>query len=248
MIHYHGLPITPADVCSSVLAGGHAFLSYANPEQATIAIDVCQSFAIDNGAFVAWRSGNAVDDWSGYYEFARGMLRIPNCDFAVIPDVIGGTDEQNDALAAEWPLPQWFGAPVWHLNASLDRLERLINAGWPRICIGSAGEYARIGNQRWWQRMDKVMSVACDDAGRPRVRLHGLRMLDPEIYSRLPFASADSTNIGRNIGIDCHWRGTYTPATKLSRAQVLRTRIESANSPATWTQDIPAQKDLLCSL
>jgi hypothetical protein len=43
------------------------------------------------------------------------------------------------------------------------------------------------------------------------VRLHGLRMLNPEVFSRLPFASADSTNIGRNIGIDQAWRGT-TPA------------------------------------
>lgn len=248
MIHYHGLPITPADVASSVLAGAHGFVSFAHPEQLMIAIDVCQSFAIDNGAYVSWRSGTPVTDWSAYYAWAGECMRVPSCDFAVVPDVIGGTDEQNDALAAEWPLPQWFGAPVWHLNASLARLARLIDAGWPRICIGSAGEFTRIGSSRWWQRMAEAMAVVCDEQGRPRVRLHGLRMLDPEVYSRLPFASADSTNIGRNIGIDQHWRGTYTPATKTSRAQVLRTRIESQNAPPVWRLDIPAQKDLLCSL
>jgi hypothetical protein len=59
-------------------------------------------------------------------------------------------------------------------------------------------------------------------------------MLDPEIFSRLPFASADSTNIGRNIGIDSAWRGTYTPPTKEARATLIRQRIEATNAPAVW--------------
>ena len=56
MIHYHGLPITPASAAAKVLSGRHAFVSYLNPQQLEIAIEVCQSFAVDNGAFSAWKN------------------------------------------------------------------------------------------------------------------------------------------------------------------------------------------------
>ncbi|MHC5537412.1 hypothetical protein ACYOEI_04160 [Singulisphaera rosea] len=59
-------------------------------------------------------------------------------------------------------------------------------------------------------------------------------MLDPKIFSRFPFASADSTNIARNIGIDGKWRGTYTPPNMECRAQVMRERIESHQAAARW--------------
>jgi hypothetical protein len=59
-------------------------------------------------------------------------------------------------------------------------------------------------------------------------------MLDPRIFSKFPFASADSTNIGRNIGIDQAWTGPYAPPTKESRVQLMRARIESINAPAAY--------------
>jgi len=233
VIHYHGLPITPATAALSAIGGRHAFVSYAHSSQLTLAIEACQSFAIDNGAFSAWRAGNPITNWSGYYAWATECMMIPSCDFAVIPDVIDGDEAANDALLAEWPLPRWFGAPVWHMHESMDRLLRLATE-WPRICLGSSGDFAVIGNSSWWGRMAEAMAVLCDGEGRPKVRMHGLRMLDPEIFSRLPFASADSTNIGRNIGIDSAWRGTYTPPTKEARAMLIRQRIEATNAPAVW--------------
>lgn len=233
MIHYHGLPITPDTACEVAIRAGHAFVSYAYPRQMGLAVAACQSFAVDNGAFSAWRSGQPITDWSGYYEFAASAKRQPSCDFAVIPDVIDGTVMDNDALLAEWPLPSWFGAPVWHLHEPLDRLERLAS-DWPRVCLGSSGEFAEIGTVRWWRRMEQAMRVVCDDAGQPRCRLHGLRMLDPAVFSRFPFTSADSVNIGRNIGIDQAWRGPYAPPTKESRTQLMRARVEAVNAPAAY--------------
>lgn len=238
MIHYHGLPITPATTAVSAIGGGHAFVSYAHADQLSVAVETCQSFAIDNGAFSAWRKGEPVRDWAGFYEWAAECKRAPHCDFAVIPDVIDGSEADNDALLSEWPLPRWFGAPVWHMHESLDRLERLAS-GWPRICIGSSGEFATVGSAAWWGQIARAMRVVCDDEGAPMVRLHGLRMLNPEIFSRLPFASADSTNIGRNIGIDQTWRGNYMPPTKEARALVMRQRIESHNAPARWSFCVP---------
>lgn len=238
MIHYHGLPITPATAAVRAVDAGHAFISKAHSDQLSVAVEVCQSFAIDNGAFGAWKRGEPVRDWSAFYEWAAECKRIPACDFAVVPDVIDGTEADNDALLAEWPLPKWFGAPVWHMHESLDRLERLASA-WPRVCIGSSVEFATIGTAAWWAQIAKAMRVVCNDDGQPLVRLHGLRMLNPEIFTRLPFASADSTNIGRNIGIDQAWRGNYMPPTKEARATVMRSRIESQNAPARWGFIVP---------
>jgi hypothetical protein len=240
LIHYHGLPINPGTAAVYAINAGHAFVSFAHASQLPLAVEVAQSFAIDNGAFSAWRAGEPVTDWSGYYEWSADVLRHPHCDFAVIPDVIDGSDTENDDLLAEWPHGHR-GAPVWHMNSSLARLERLA-ADWPRICLGSAGEYATVGDARWWQRMAEVMDVICDADGFPLTKLHGLRMLNPEVFGRLPLASADSTNIGRNVGIDQAWRGTYSPPTKESRAAVMRSRIESVNAPARWVPQ-PVQEE-----
>jgi hypothetical protein len=133
---------------------------------------------------------------------------VPACDFAVVPDVIDGTEADNDALLTEWPLGRFFGAPVWHMHETLERLERMAS-DWPRLCIGSSG-----GLRHSWEALHGGTESPAGHGrglrrpGRPGVRLHGLRMLNPEVFSRLPFASADSTNIGRNIGIDQAWRGT----------------------------------------
>lgn len=156
----------------------------------------------------------------------------------MIPNVIDGDEKANDALLEEWPLPRWFGAPVWHMHESLERLERLAS-GWPRVCIGSSGDFSQPGSAAWWVQMGKAMRVVCDDDGRPMCKLHGLRMLDPAIFGHLPLSSADSTNIGRNIGIDQAWRGTYSPPTKEARAAVMRSCIKSRNSPPRWTYNIP---------
>jgi hypothetical protein len=247
MIHYHGLPITPATAAIKAVEAGHAFVSFAHPDQLGIAAEVCQSFAIDNGAFSAWRSGNPITDWSGFYDWATNCKLIPSCDFAVIPDVIDGTEADNDALLAEFPLPVWFGAPVWHLHESYNRLQKLA-ADYPRVCFGSSGQYANIGTTEWWVRMSGAMRSICDKEGRPLTKIHGLRMLNPAVFTKFPFASADSTNIGRNVGIDKSWKGNYMPPTKEARAMVMRSRIEAHNSPTTWSFNVPENNQgiLLC--
>lgn len=175
-----------------------------------------------------------------FYEWVAELHRYPAFDFAVIPDVIDGDEDANDALLNEWPWKQsapHIGAPVWHLHESLERLNKLVSK-WPRICLGSSGKYANIGTVEWWSRMAEAMNVICDKHGRPCAKIHGLRMLNPNVYTKFPFASADSTNIGQNIGIDSAWRGTYTPPTKEARAAIMRERIESNQSPQFWNKKI----------
>lgn len=244
MIHYHGLPITPATVAARAISGGHAFVSFRHPEQVALALDVAQSFAVDNGAFSAWKAGAPVTDWEPYYEWVAELHRYPSFDFAVIPDVIDGDEAANDALVDAWPWKKrapHIGAPVWHLHESLDRLF-LLAMDWPRVCIGSSGEFSQVGTPAWWARMAEAMDVLCDKHGRPVCKVHGLRMLNPKVFTRFPFASADSTNIAQNVGIDSKWKGTYTPPTKEARAQVMRERIE-AHQAATFWQRAPAPAD-----
>ena len=78
------------------------------------------------------------------------------------------------------------------------------------------------------------MNAITGSDGLPLTKLHGLRMLNPKIFTRLPLSSADSTNIARNIGIDSAWRGTYLPPSKDVRALVMRERIESSHSARYW--------------
>lgn len=233
MIHYHGLPITPAMSAAKVLAGRHAFVSFAHPEQLPIAVEVCQSFALDNGAFSAWMGGSPITDWTPFYEWASDVLRNPHCDFAVVPDVIDGDESANDALAYACPLMIHQSCVVWHMHESIERLRRLANT-WTRVAIGSSGEYSVVGSPRWWTRINEALNAICVD-GYPICKLHGLRMLNPDVFTRLPFASADSTSVGRNIGIDSAWKGTFMPPDKDWRAVTLAARIEAHNAPSTWT-------------
>lgn len=243
MIHYHGLPVTPATAAARLLSGRHGFVSFMHSDQLDVAMDCCQSFAVDNGAFTAWRAGRPVTDWSGYYAWVESLKSHPGFDFAVIPDVIDGDEVANDNLIRQWPHERQFSAPVWHMHESIERLFDIAHH-WDRVCIGSSGVFARIGTPQWWARMADAMNAICDPCGRPPCRLHGLRMLDPSVFSKFPFASADSTNVGRNIGIDSAWRGTYQPPTKEWRADLLAARIEQHNSSGAWVRQ-PIQEALI---
>lgn len=240
MIHYHGGPITPDTCALKAWRGRHAFISFENPGQLGLASEVCQSFAFDNGAFTAWKKAgrNNKTDWQDYYDFLSRWKNHPACDFAIIPDVIDGGGSKNDDLLADWPFSKSFGVPVWHMNESDERFIRLCNE-WPRVAIGSCGEYDVKSPAKATARLKDVIRHVLDEHGQPVTRLHGLRMLNPKIFSKLPLASADSTNVARNIGIDSKWRGPYAPQSKETRAALLVERIESYNAPGSmeWDED-----------
>ncbi|WP_132928035.1 hypothetical protein [Sodalis ligni] len=230
MIHYHGGPITPDTCAIKAWRARHAFISFVNAGQLGLAAEICQSFAIDNGAFSAWkRAGKNKIEWADYYAFVERWKNHPGFDFAIIPDVIDGGAVENDALLEEWPHGKFFGVPVWHMNESDDRFIRLCHE-YPRVAIGSCGEYDVRRPMLAVTRMKDIIRHIVDVHGQPITKLHGLRMLNPEIFTKLPLSSADSTNVAQNIGKDCNWKGTYQPQSKETRASILVERIESANS------------------
>jgi hypothetical protein len=231
MIHYHGTPISgPRQDVARFLVGRHALVPFPRRDDVGIVSEVCQSFVFDNGAFSAWKRG-LVLDVPGYLRWCDEWHRHPGFDWALIPDVIDGSEADNDALMADWPR-HIRGVPVWHMHESIGRLVRLGNT-WPTVAIGSSGEWPNPGTPSWWARIDDALTALCDVHGRPPCRLHGLRMMNPAIFSRMPLTSADSTNVSANCNASA-WRGPYRPATSWQRAAVIADRVEHENSAAVW--------------
>lgn len=179
---------------------------------------------LDNGAYSFWRErldprrrpspkalAAAVGDWDGYYNWVErwGHYRTT---WAVIPDVIDGTPEANEALIAQWPHGTK-GAPVWHMHEPISRLLSLC-WGWPRVCIGSSGEYSTVGDAKWHRRMEAAMNSVCGNGPVP-VWLHMLRGMSLA-GSEYPFTSVDSTDIARNHA------GTQTRPRKDAKAMAER--------------------------
>lgn len=247
MIRYHGTPITPAAAATHVLKGRHGLVSFANPEQVGLVAELCQSFVLDNGAFTHWRQGKKPD-WDGFTFWANEWNRHPGFDWLLIPDVIDGTEDENRKLVAwfkdRFPIHQM--TPVWHLHESIEWLTELAGE-FPRVAFGSSGEFSEPKSERWEERMNEAFESICDEDGRPSVKVHGLRMMDPTIFSRYPFSSVDSANIARNMGIDKQWQTNpyMAKVPTASRAVVMADRCESHACASVWVRSREKQYRLL---
>lgn len=191
MLHFHGTPITPRAQLYK-LAGRHFCVSFAEPRDADVCMQIGQSVLWDNGEFTRYTQGKHTDE-AALYAWLEKRLGHPHR--AVVLDKIGGTVEEQREMAARWPFPRDLSWPVWHLDKPLDYLLELAD-GWGGLCLGSAGEFWQIGTPQWERRMDEAFNhLAQHRAVLPWV--HGLRMLG-QGGARWPLASADSTNIARN--------------------------------------------------
>lgn len=235
MIHYHVIGWENGQDLVRWLAGRHALVSLPVANYLDLVAPVVQSFVIDNGAFSAWRKGEAYD-FDGYLEVCYHWHRHPAFDWALIPDKIDGSEAENDDLVRAWP-DDIRGVPVWHLHESFGRLKRLA-AAFEYVALGSSGAWSHPGSRAWWRRMSEAMDALCDDQGRPPCRLHGLRMMRPEIVEKLPLSSADSTNASRSAR-DAPNKAKAGKAViglhdKRIRAEILALRAEAYQSAATW--------------
>ena len=239
---YHGTPIggSRQDV-ARFLVGRDALVPHKRQDDMGAVAEFCRSFVLDNSAFSVWKAGHVLDV-AGYTIWAELWSRHPGFEWALIPDDIEGDEADNDALLRDWPAGLRFaGVPVWHMHESIGRLERLCKQ-WPIVALGSSGQFATPGTGKWWARMSEAMNAICDEQGRPIARLHGLRMLDPAIFTKLPLSSADSTNAAVNCGSLDRF-GIYVPSTSSQRAAVIADRIERFNSAPVWVA-VPEQVGL----
>lgn len=214
-LHYHGTPITPMTALYE-LAGRCFCVSFAAPGDISRCHQIGQSVMLDNGAFSEWKKGKPTN-WPAYYEWAEEWLAFPTT-WAVIPDVIDGGAEAQDALILDWPFGHR-GAPVWHMDEPIERLVRL-SGDWPKVCVGSTSVYADVLSDPWRRRMDD----AFDAVAKRHHMLPWLHMLRGMNCSgeRWPFASVDSTDIGRN-----HNRPQNAP-------RKMADRWDAIQCPATW--------------
>lgn len=214
-LHYHGTPITANAVMHST-AGACYCVSHARPDQIELADRIGQSVMLDNGAFSKFTK-NEPTDWPAFYAWCERWLARPTT-WAVIPDVIDAGSQEQDALLREWPFGER-GSPVWHMDEPISRLLRLCDE-WPRVCIGSTGEYWKINSAAWEGRMDAAWNELS-----PRHRftpnVHMLRGMALS-FERWPFASVDSTDVAQN-----HNRPQNT-------AKAMVDRWDAAQCPAGW--------------
>ena len=244
MIHYHGGPLGKSDQSHEFFRGRHSLISFQHQQEMEVMAEVSHSFILDNGAFSVWKSGQTLDV-PGYYQWIDKWRFHPGFDWCLIPDVIEGSEEENDSEINNWPLGQ-IGVPVWHLNESIERLVRLASE-WPRIAFGSTSGMEP-GSRKFWGRMAVVMDAICSK-GLPVCKLHGLRMLSIDIFTNLPFSSADSAVAALLSFMPGNRFGMYLPKRESQIANVIADRIEAHNSAPIWnpSQSITVQQELkLC--
>lgn len=176
----------------------------------------------DNGAFSTYTKGQTFDKM-GYIQWLDDKLYGAN--WAVVPDIIGGTVDQQREYHQGWPYPDHLSCYVWHMNLSLDWLQELVEK-YPRVAFGSSGEYWKVGSEKWRHRADEAWEIISKTNSRPWVHMmRGLSVCG----KRWPFASADSANIARNHG-----------SHKIKKCtREMADRIDSVQSPLTFLKINP---------
>lgn len=215
--HYHGTPITPVSALYS-LAGACFCVSHAAPQDVARVHSIGQSVMLDNGAFSKWKR-NRETDWPAYYQWCEKWLQYPTT-WAIPPDVIDAPSQMQDGLLNEWPHGKEQAAPVWHMDEPINRLLRLVEDGWNRVCVGSTAEYAKVLSVDWERRMDNTFNEIVSVFGKIP-RLHMLRGMQLS-GKRWPFYSLDSTDIARN-----HHCPQHTP-------EKMRLRWDSSQCKPGW--------------
>jgi hypothetical protein len=225
-LHYHATPITPISALYE-LAGRCFCVSFAYPQDIKRAHAIGQSVMLDNGAFSQWQLGLPTD-WPAYYRWLEQWLTYPTT-WAVIPDCIDAGADMQDMLLRQWPFATR-GAPVWHMDEPIERLLDLCDY-WPKVCIGSTSKFVDVLSDIWCARMDEAWNHI---ASRHRFLpwIHMLRGMAC-VGGRWPFASVDSSDIGRN-----HNRLQNTP-------RKLADRWDRVQCPGLWRIDNSEQLDLI---
>lgn len=207
----YGLPLNPAPLLNE-LAGASFCVSYGTRDRLGKQLDdairlVGQDgvLLVDNGAFSMHKQGVSTRDEAyleAYEAWAQAILaRCPQA-IAVIPDVIGGTVEENWDLVCTTQLDLERAMPIWHMHEPIEYLVHMLD-GFEYIGIGSSGEYWQVGTTNWDARIAEAFE-AIDrweregNGGNVRPRIHMMRAQSQA--HRFAFDSSDSCNVAMNHG------------------------------------------------
>lgn len=205
----YGLPLRPNSALEQ-LAGASFCVSFAARNDLGRQLDDAIRLVgedgillVDNGAFTLHKQGISAMDESyleAYEAWAGEILeRCPQA-VAVIPDVIGGTTEQNVELLQTTGLDRDRSMPVWHLHESIQYLLDLCE-GYNYVGFGSSGDYWQVGTPKWHARIAEAFAaidkwIAESEGAYVRPRIHMMRAQSmAHLYE---FDSSDSTNVAMN--------------------------------------------------
>ena len=133
-----------------------------------------------------------------------------------MPDAPGAPSQLNDALLKEWPFGAK-GAPLWHMDAPVERLLRLCEK-YPRVCLGWTGPGKSIDRPDYHERMEAVDKAF----GNRWPVIHMMRGI--AVAQMYPFASVDGTTLAQNghrydsyldTTLGDRWRGRRAYADRL---------------------------------
>lgn len=210
-ITVYGLPLNPKPLLEQ-LAGASFCVSYATRDKLGSQLEDAMRLVgqdgilmIDNGAFSMHKQGTDArnEDYLDAFEAWAGdiMARCPQA-IAVVPDVIGGTEQENSDLAAQWQLDPDRSMAVWHLHESLEYLTYLCES-YGYIAFGSSGQYWKVGTPEWHARVTEAFAAIdaweiASEGAYIRPRIHMMRA--QSMAHLYPFDSSDSTNVAMNHG------------------------------------------------
>lgn len=254
-VHYHGGPCWGKEIigvdkaedgstvdiiktCKEVLyKDSCALVSYERMDQLKYVLGNARSVMFDNGAFSDWKKlkkkgivrtkSESLAHWDKYLKKVESIY--DQIDWFFIPDVIGGTEEENDELISRVPCNIKDKAiPVWHSVESIERLVRLCE-DFPYVGIGLCGPHEYTTSKPVLDRLTEAFTEIYINRS-INVKIHGLRVLDGRVLGIFPFSSGDSSKVS-----------TYVPKTekkipevkcKLARTAVLKGAIESVYPPS----------------
>lgn len=170
-------------------------VSFAEPRDADWCLKHAQLIMWDNGAYSIYTRTGGKDrlDTDAYYDWLENKMFHPH--FAIVPDVIGGTEEENDQLSWNWPFNPKHSAIVYHFGESKDRLRRIIDE-WPRFAIGGSVGENNPGTDSWKRELDSIWNVVEKSNAHPMV--HMMRAHSEASMGGWPFYSADSASWARH--------------------------------------------------
>lgn len=171
-----------------------------------------------------WDEAERGEWWQAYYQWLEPIIWQPG-RWAIMPDSPAAPSQLNDGLLNDWPFGHR-GAPVWHMDGSIDRLARLCER-YPRVCVGWIGDPKKepVGCPAYRAKMDEVADLMGN-------RWHPLHMLrGTAVAFDYPFISADSTSLAQNgwrydasFDFGDKWAGRRAYAERLERPNGRRSR------------------------
>jgi hypothetical protein len=235
MICFHGTPFSgsPYDILP-FFEGRNFLISVEYQTYKTLLKPVAKKIILDNGAFTIWKKGRGEVDLIRYSDFVQEFDSLENYGWCFIPDIIQGDEYSNDKMLEKWLniYGEYKGTPVWHYHESLNRLKELCKT-FSVVGLGSSAEYSKIGDDKWMSRTKEIFEFVANN--NLSTKLHGLRMLNKRIFTKFPYYSGDSTNVGRNIEF---YKARHHCKTRLEAAEKLARSFESYSSTYDYSSEM----------